>query len=697
MPFLLSFTLLFLLSGCQALNPFVSSSLDRDGDGVALGEDCDDTNPEIGTFTWYVDDDHDGFGTTGGITQCAALDGYADRTGDCDDTDGMIHPYAVEICDSVDNNCDEVIDDDATDRGTWYVDSDEDTYGNPDSPLVACEQPDGSVMDHTDCDDMEAATNPDALEVCEDKIDNDCDGVTDTDAEYITWYADVDEDTYGDPLSTLIDCQQPAGYVADATDCDDAEATTHPSAEEICNDWIDNNCDEEADECAYETENSLSDAIKITVDASFVNFGASLCLAGDLDENGTDDLLVGSILDDTSDANAGAVYVLYGPSVESETLTDPIKLYGEQAQGYAGNALASQNDINGDGINDFLIGSYGDGRVIANAGCVYLMLGPISVSTSLETSEAIFSGISEADYAGTTVSFISSLDGDTDPDILISAPCVNVYNEDEGSIYLFRGPPVFGTWSLADADYTITGEQSGDRAGSTIITTDIEGDGVTDLFIGGPYHDTEFTNVGVIYGLLGPMESNVSLSDADSFIYGTTVGEWAGSFLASAQDTNEDGCNDLLIGAPHLTDSLPEQGALYLMESPLLEKTLVTDATFVIIGNYDTDHVGTSAAMVDVDMDEKEDLLVGTPLRNDTFSDQGSISLFYGPLEGSLSLTDADVTWWGEAQSDGAGYALCPAGDQNTDGYDDFFIGVPDQDAGGIGSGSLYLIFGLGM
>ncbi len=696
MPKLLSLVFLFLLSGCQAMNPFVSSSLDRDGDGVALGEDCNDADPEISIFTWYVDDDYDGYGTTGGITQCEALDGYADRAGDCDDTDRMIHPDATEICDSIDNNCDNVIDDDATDRGTWYADADEDTYGNPDAPLVACEQPDGSVTNATDCDDMEATTNPGALEVCEDETDNDCDGVTDTDAEYVTWYCDSDEDAYGDPLSTRIDCQQPTGYVADATDCDDTEAATNPSAEEICNDWIDNNCDEEAPECTYATENSLSDAIKIATDMPSVTFGSALHSAGDLNEDGINDLLVGSVYDDLGDTNAGAVYIIHGPRTENETLVDTIMLYGENAQGFVGNSIDSGVDMNGDGISDFLIGAHNDSQTAQYAGRTYLVFGPVTTTTSLETSDAIFSGIMEADHAGTTALFAASLDEDTDPDILIGAPCVNVYNENEGTIYLFRSP-VFGTWSLADADYTITGEQSGDQAGSMMITTDLEGDGMTDMLISSPYHDTKFTNVGVVYCLLGPVESDVSLSDADGFIYGTTTGEWAGSFLTSANDTNEDGYDDLLIGAPRLTDDLSEQGALYLMESPLLEKTSVTDAAFVIIGNSDTDRVGTSATTVDVNMDGREDLLVGTPLRDNTSSDQGSISLFYGPLEGSLSLMDTDVTWWGEDYGDSAGYTLCLAGDQNSDGYDDFAIGAPEQDAGGPGSGALYLIFGIGL
>ncbi|MBT3223842.1 MAG: hypothetical protein HN348_32640 [Proteobacteria bacterium] len=91
-----------------------------------------------------------------------------------------------------------------------------------------------------DCDDENNEINPDALEICNDNKDNDCDGLVDEDeaADTTTWYADVDEDGFGDSSSTAFACTQPEGYVAiigvGIWDCDDSDSTVFPDASELC-------------------------------------------------------------------------------------------------------------------------------------------------------------------------------------------------------------------------------------------------------------------------------------------------------------------------------------------------------------------------------------------------------------------------------------------------------------------------------
>jgi hypothetical protein len=129
---------------------------------------------------------------------------------------------------------------------TWYPDNDGDGYGDSaGAPIEQCEQPDGYVIDNTDCDDADPAVNPGAVEVC-DGIDNNCDGNID-EGVLPTWYRDNDGDGYGDPGSSLEQCDQPAGYVIDNTDCNDADPAVNPGAVEVC-DGIDNNCDGNIDE-----------------------------------------------------------------------------------------------------------------------------------------------------------------------------------------------------------------------------------------------------------------------------------------------------------------------------------------------------------------------------------------------------------------------------------------------------------------
>jgi len=182
------------------------------------------------------------------------LDGYSPNEGDCDDYEPLVNPDAVEVCDGIDNNCDEVIDADAEDAPTWYIDYDGDTYGGSSAyDVVSCDQPEGYVSDGTDCDDDEPLVNPKADEIC-DGIDNNCDELVDEDAvdESTLWYIDADGDGWGTDEYTIKQCTQPKGYVIELGDCDDLDVEVNPDAEEVC-DEVDNNCNDSIDEDVIET------------------------------------------------------------------------------------------------------------------------------------------------------------------------------------------------------------------------------------------------------------------------------------------------------------------------------------------------------------------------------------------------------------------------------------------------------------
>ena len=166
-------------------------------------------------------------------------DGYPETT-DCNDFDAQINPAAIELCDGIDNNCNGQIDEgEAFDATTYFVDNDGDGFGTDGDYIFACPQPDGTPpdgysADRTDCNDNDITAYPGAAEVC-DGVDNDCDGQVDEgsalDATY--WYRDGDSDGYGSELASVKACDQPKGYVADKTDCNDAVTGIHPDADEI--------------------------------------------------------------------------------------------------------------------------------------------------------------------------------------------------------------------------------------------------------------------------------------------------------------------------------------------------------------------------------------------------------------------------------------------------------------------------------
>ena len=231
--------------------------------------DCDGDIDEDVQLIWFADADGDGFGDADAAFEiCDPPSGYVDDDTDCNDLSADAYPGAEEVCDEIDNDCDDDIDEDV--ELIWYTDADSDGHGDVDSPVSACEPPEGTVASRDDCDDTQSTISPDATELCDD-VDNDCDGDIDEDdaADVTTWYADSDGDGFGDPTQTSTACDAPSGYVDDDNDCADADATIHPDAAEICDD-IDNDCDGDIDD----DDSSISGTTTWYIDADGDGYGA---------------------------------------------------------------------------------------------------------------------------------------------------------------------------------------------------------------------------------------------------------------------------------------------------------------------------------------------------------------------------------------------------------------------------------------
>ena len=125
----------------------------------------------------------------------------------------------------------------------WYEDLDADGFGNPDVSIASCDPVNGYTSNAMDCNDTDPNVSPNADELC-DEQDNDCDGeIDENDAlDVSVWYADMDNDGFGDVASPNISCAAPNQHVDNTLDCDDQNPSVHPNMDELC-DGIDNNCD----------------------------------------------------------------------------------------------------------------------------------------------------------------------------------------------------------------------------------------------------------------------------------------------------------------------------------------------------------------------------------------------------------------------------------------------------------------------
>ena len=323
---------------CPLTENYSQGDLDGDGDGDACDPDADgDGIPEDGDGSEVVGDTPcTGGATVGCDDNCrflpnsdqADLDGDlvgdmcdGDIDGDGEENEPDCDPYEadafhgnVETCDSIDNDCDAEIDEENAINCIWYLnDVDEDGYGLDDDTRCFCEPTlTYTTLDGGECLDGDASVNPGAVEVCDEILDNNCDGnVNEGCNDDGDDFCDIDMDVEGTPAI----CPSGGG------DCDDEDNEIFPGHAELCNN-VDENCDGQIDEGCDDDEDGFCDVNHTVLEAVADPKWPDICPLGP-----------GDCDDEANGVNPGATEVCDGIDNDCDALVpgeaDPFDLIDE--------------------------------------------------------------------------------------------------------------------------------------------------------------------------------------------------------------------------------------------------------------------------------------------------------------------------------------------------------------------------------
>ncbi len=227
-------------------------------------------------------------------------------------------------------------------------------------------------------------------------------------------------------------------------------------------------------------------------------------------------------------------------------------------------------------------------------------------------------------------------------------------------------------------------------AGSALHAIDLDADGVDEALVGAPDLDA-----GVVYGLYRPTTAT-SLLDAEALFVGDADGDELGAAFGNG-DIDGDGTTDLGIGAPGVTGTQVDSGAVYLYAVEPFSGTVATTDSFLDLQGPPTGRgaLGSAVVLGDLDGDGYDDLAASAPTSDTSATDAGEVVLLYGGagLAGSFSTSAADARVLGAAAGDRLGADLAAA-DFDLDGTADLALGASGDDTGASNAGAVYLVPG---
>ncbi len=344
-------------------------------------------------------------------------------------------------------------------------------------------------------------------------------------------------------------------------------------------------------------------------------FGASVRGVGDLNNDGFEDFAVGAPGNDANGSNAGAVYIYFGRAQNAPTTPDLTLTAGDGGDQF-GFSVAGIGRFNNDAFDDIAVGAPYSDNGGTGRGLVYVFYGGNPMNT---TPDVTLGGQQGGDHFGWSVDGGFDFNNDGRADLIVGAPDRTANGLQSGEARIFLGASNPST----TAAHVFLGDQPRDQFGFSVRRGGhVNGDNYDDVVVGAPQQFE--ANSGRAYVIFGaPSGTPVRTTLTGEF--GTDRFGWS---VAGGGDVNNDGFDDIAVGAPKNDFNNLDNGAVYLFLGGSVFNA-VSDAK--VGGRSSGDRLGTSVSITgDYDKDGRADLLAGAPLSDAGAARTGEANLWKG-------------------------------------------------------------------